>query len=373
MNRSFWEKDIIPDYDYIIIGGGLVGCMAAYNLRERSKQSRIAIVDKHAIPTGASSRNAGFACFGSITELLDDLSNQTEEESKNLIRDRWNGLQRLRNIIPDEVLEYKNLGGIEVFQPDRIEYNESCFEKLDMLNHIVNESIGLRDTFKLQEKNYGFGEVSLHTVINQYEGQLHPGKMMNFLYQMLREHGVDFYLGCEVEAYQEEVNDVHVSLSNGYNTRCQQLLIATNAFTKDIFPDLALTPGRNQVMITKPIAGLTLQGCFHYDRGYVYFRNYKNRILLGGGRNIDKNENTTEFGFSAIIQDYLMDIMSKIILPNIRYEIDARWSGIIGLSDVKTPIIQKNSKRIQMGVRLGGMGVAIGSLVGEKLANLAQS
>ena len=26
------------------------------------------------IPTGASTRNAGFACFGSITELMEDIS-----------------------------------------------------------------------------------------------------------------------------------------------------------------------------------------------------------------------------------------------------------------------------------------------------------
>ena len=36
----------------------------------------------------------------------------------------------------------------------------------------------------------------------------------------------------------------------------------------------------------------------------------------------------------------------------------------------KKPILKKVSKNVYCGVRLGGMGVAIGSLVGKDLANL---
>ena len=36
----------------------------------------------------------------------------------------------------------------------------------------------------------------------------------------------------------------------------------------------------------------------------------------------------------------------------------------------KAPIVKNVSDRISIGVRLGGMGVAIGSLVGEEVAEL---
>jgi len=37
----------------------------------------------------------------------------------------------------------------------------------------------------------------------------------------------------------------------------------------------------------------------------------------------------------------------------------------------KRPIIQKVSDRVAVAARLGGMGVALGSLVGKEVANLA--
>jgi len=40
-------------------------------------------------------------------------------------------------------------------------------------------------------------------------------------------------------------------------------------------------------MITKPIKGLTFDSTYVYDSGYYYFRNHGDRILFGGGRNID--------------------------------------------------------------------------------------
>ena len=55
-------------------------------------------------------------------------------------------------------------------------------------------------------------------------------------------------------------------------------------------------PARAQVLITKPIENLDIKGTFHLDKGYYYFRNIENRILFGGGRNLDfEGETTTEF------------------------------------------------------------------------------
>jgi glycine/D-amino acid oxidase-like deaminating enzyme len=48
-----------------------------------------------------------------------------------------------------------------------------------------------------------------------------------------------------------------------------------------------LKPARAQVLITKPIDSLKIKGTFHMDRGYYYFRNIDNRVLIGGGRNLD--------------------------------------------------------------------------------------
>jgi hypothetical protein len=49
-----------------------------------------------------------------------------------------------------------------------------------------------------------------------------------------------------------------------------------------------------------------------------------------------------------------------------------RWTGIMGVGASKKPILEKIANNVFCGIRLGGMGVAIGSILGEKLANLLE-
>ena len=44
--------------------------------------------------------------------------------------------------------------------------------------------------------------------------------------------------------------------------------------------------------------------------------------------------------------------------------------GIMGVGNQKKAIVKQTSQNIFCGIRLGGMGVAIGSLVGKELAEL---
>ena len=115
---------------------------------------------------------------------------------------------------------------------------------------------------------------------------------------------------------------------------------------------------------------MKIKGTFHLDKGYYYFRNIDDRILLGGGRNLDfKNEETDEFGLNIKIQNELESMLKTVILPKSKFEIDHRWSGIMGVGNKKTTIIKTISENVFCGVRLGGMGIAIGSAVGNELAN----
>ena len=150
----------------------------------------------------------------------------------------------------------------------------------------------------------------------------------------------------------------------------KKLLFATNGFSKDLFSE-DVQPARAQVLITKPIPNLEIKGTFHLDKGYYYFRNIDNRILFGGGRNLDfQGETTTDFGNTNLIQNELERLLKEVILPNHKFEIEHRWSGIMGMGSTKNPIVKQLSNHVYCGVRLGGMGIAIGSLVGKELADL---
>jgi glycine/D-amino acid oxidase-like deaminating enzyme len=107
------------------------------------------------------------------------------------------------------------------------------------------------------------------------------------------------------------------------------------------------------------------------EEGYYYFRNIDNRILIGGGRNLDfKTEETTTFGQTELIQSKLEKLLRSVILPGKDFQVDYSWSGVMGVGTQKKPILKQLSDRTYCGVRLGGMGVAIGCSVGKQLAAL---
>jgi glycine/D-amino acid oxidase-like deaminating enzyme len=55
------------------------------------------------------------------------------------------------------------------------------------------------------------------------------------------------------------------------------------------------------------------------------------------------------------------------------HNIDLAWSGILGVGNAERPVVREVEKNVFVGTCLGGIGVAIGSLIGEELAGLIDS
>ncbi len=374
---SYWERQsFFSNIDVLIVGSGMVGLSTAIHLKESNPKLHVVIIERGSLPIGASTRNAGFACFGSMTELIDDLSTQGEAEVFGTVEKRWKGLQALRSKLSDQQLDYKEWGGYEVFTDNDSESYQQCLDHITTFNKTLKDIIGVKNVYQQGDNNINsFGlHKTQHLIVNTQEGQINTGSMMKGLLELAYQSGVKVYNGIEILHWGSNINGVVVETKEGWTIKANKMVVATNAFTTKLFPSIQVNPARNQVMITKPIAGLKLKGCFHYDKGYVYFRNIDGRILLGGARNKDlENESTTIFGDNKKIDSVLTNLLKEVILPNQAFEIEQRWSGILGVGDSKRPIIQKIDTNICAAVRLGGMGVAIGYGVGADAAKLVLS
>ncbi len=371
MNLSYWEiQTWLSNVDYTIIGSGIVGLNCALQLKKRFPKAKIVILEKGILPQGASTKNAGFACFGSLSEIIDDLKQHSEAEVLELIRKRINGLKILREILGDKTINYQNLGGYELFlESDDTLYN-SCLNTKDKINQLLYPIFNT-DVFSFKTNNFGFKNIKSDYSFNPFEGQIDTGKMMDALLNKVQSLGVKILNNTAIEAFSEDTSTVKIKTKH-FEFSTQKLFIATNGFAKQLKIS-EVKPARAQVLITKPIENLHIKGTFHLDEGYYYFRNIDHRILLGGGRHLDfRTEETTAFGETPIIQNKLEELLKTIILPNTAFEIDHRWSGIMGVGKQKKAIVKQISNHVFCGVRLGGMGVAIGSLVGRELADLVE-
>ena len=366
---SYWEyKTWLSNIDFTVIGSGIVGLSAALCLQEKFPKAKILILERGILPNGASTKNAGFACFGSLSEILDDLNTHSQEDVLQLIQKRVQGLQLLRKKLGDATIDYIHNGGYELFTTtDRNGY-EQCLSKMNDINSLLLP-IFKKDVFLKEDNIFNFQNIQSKYILNQFEGQINTGKMMTTLLQKVQTSNIHILNNCNVQAVTDTSNSVKIE-TNHFSFSSNKVLIATNGFASQLGIE-GIQPARAQVLITEPIANLNIKGTFHLDRGYYYFRNIDGRILLGGGRNLDlKTEETTTLGQTKLIQDRLEDMLQKIILPDINFRIDQRWSGIMGVGSNKKSIVKQLSNNVFCGVRLGGMGIAIGSLVGTELADL---
>ena len=369
MHFSYWElKNWFTNVDFTIVGSGIVGLHSALALREKFPESKILVLEKGILPQGASTKNAGFACFGSLSEILDDLKTHSEEEVIQLIQKRWNGLQLLRKNLSDVAIDFKPFGGYELFlNDDESSYNE-CLQKLPFVNDIL-KPIFRNDVFAKEVDRFDFKGIQEYLIFNPYEAQIDTGKMMHALLQKAVKNNIMILNQVEVTSFEDRNNHVEIAFG-GFSFSTKKVLFATNGFAGKL-TDNQVKPARAQILITEPIPNLDIKGTFHLDKGYYYFRNIDDRILFGGGRNLDfEGETTTDLGETDLIQNRLEAILKEVILPNTDFKIAHRWSGIMGLGSSKRPIVEQLSENVYCGVRLGGMGVAIGSLIGQELADL---
>ena len=370
---SYWEKTQLLHYDLVVLGGGITGIFCALHFRKNNPTASIAILERGLFSSGASTKNAGFACFGSLSELIEDESELGEEKLISIIKMRLDGLSMLRETVGDHKMDLKWDGGYELF----FDKNPKKLNQIDHINSILKPFFS-KDVFIINNKKikkFGFNtDMVNHLVQNSFEGQLNTGKLMRVLRTKLNKKDITFFSNTELTDFESKSNknQLLISLKNQkFNLTCNKLAICNNAFATQILPKFNVVPGRGLIILTKPFSKLNIKGSFHYDRGFYYFRNIENRILFGGGRNLDfKKEKTIEFGINKKIKNKLITDLEKFIIPKHKIEIDMEWSGIMAFGKSKIPIIKKESNSVAVGIKSSGMGVAIGSYVGKSVADI---
>jgi gamma-glutamylputrescine oxidase len=373
---SIWEKEsFFAPQDIIIAGNGFVGLWSAFYLKKKNPNLKITIVDRGIIPTGASTRNAGFACFGSQGELMHDSQVMGIDKMLELVEMRYRGLKRIQKYFSKKEIELDLCGGYELYdEGDKIS-SDQLFQNTEYLNTLLKPITKTKPTFKLVDHkivDFSFGKTK-HLIKNNLEGYLHAGKLVQCLLQAVQSMGVQVFSNTEIKSFEKLNGKIELRTNQQFNLTTKQLLICTNAFAKELLPELDIVPARGQVLVTSEIKHLPWQGSFHSDEGFYYFRNLGKKVLLGGARNkAFKEEETVQMQTTSLIQNELERYLDEVVLPNQKgqYTIDYRWSGIMAMGSEKMPIVKEIEPNIFCAVRMSGMGVALAPIVGQSVSKL---
>jgi glycine/D-amino acid oxidase-like deaminating enzyme len=373
--RSYWDTTAWQAYDLAIIGGGIIGISTAISYAERHPDHRVVVLERGHVPFGATTRNAGFACFGSLSEIAHDIDLMGVDAAHDLVRMRLNGLRILMQRCGTESIEYNHDGGSEIFLEDH-----PALRRIDDVNAVLRDII---NEHAFQQRNdlraaYGLSHDVVALIHTAHEGTLHSGKMLRRLWKLAAERGVEIRTGSTVRNITSNISSVRMqceSVQQTIDIACSNVVVATNAMIPSLVQSPAIPPilpGRGQVLVTEPIPGLSLRGSFHMDEGYYYFRELDGRVLLGGGRNIDiDGEATLSHDTTQRIQDVLEHVLRTVILPHQpSINIEHRWAGTMAFTENKQPVVAVAEPHVIVAFGCNGMGIALGSALGEQCADL---
>ena len=371
---SYWEQTtFLRSPDVVVVGAGLTGLQAALALKKSQPKCDVLVIERAPIPRGASTRNAGFACFGGPTELLADMDAYGTESTLKTVRERYAGIRALEENYAGRGIDWAKNGGYEVI--DEAPVAEMVRARLPELNALLAEVTGVGETWRHQATPYLYGS-TLACFHNPFEAQLHPGKLVSLLLADCHRAGVRFLFGCEVDHLGAAAGAVTLEGAGWGSIVAKQALVTVNAFARKLLPadfPEEIRPVRNQILLSKPLPDFKLRGCYHYHEGYVYFRNVgEDRLLIGGARHrAGASSETAAFGPNGVPEAYLLEKLNQW-LPGRQWtdeDFPVRWSGIIAQGDGKSPVLRYASEGVLVAGRLAGMGVALSAALARRAAD----
>lgn len=368
---SYWErKDFFPRHGVVVTGAGITGLSSALQLKAFRPDVPVTVVDAGVPPGGATTRNAGFACMGSLSEILDDAQSQSLEEVLTLSLKRFEGLQALRQALGDKSIGYQPSGNYEIFFPEEKSLFEACLDLMESTNRWFEKQGLGAEVFSVASPPEGLPSEALY-IFNRLEGVLDSGRLYKALVQRCMHAGVMVLHGLKLLNFEEDADCVHLTF-NSFEVSVSALALCTNAFAAQLLPEEDVKPARGVVLVSEALErfkGLTPAG-FHHLHGYDYFRFIEGCLLIGGGRHLNiEREYTLDPTVPDDIRTYLEDLAGRIT-DDKSLHFDYCWTGFMGKGQTKEPIVKRLGKRVACAVRLGGMGVALGYGVGGELAAL---
>jgi glycine/D-amino acid oxidase-like deaminating enzyme len=384
-DTSFWQMREIPllnfnstpklpkKVDYVVIGSGLAGASAALGMLDAVKAGKdVAVLEMEDAPARqASGRNGGN--FEAIAENF-------YGDYEGLTKERYDYLKQLYRgqRVPDEVLRREaqkeadfhiqwgkangallkstiEKYGIDAdFQPhgwvriaeDAVEEAALKHEVAQLKEHHVNAEFWpaekMREVLKIPAKFGG-------RVVPD-NGNYHPGKYVDGAMKAAVDAGVKFYTKTKVTGIEPKPDGVVIHTNKG-DIRAERVVVATNAFTSELFPELkAIQYYQSQIMnmehVQDTIGGRTVteaKGDLYYNfpkaARYTDEEGVERGMAHVGGGLDRPGKNPHQLRRSKAVLDLVKDKTDKRF-PDTKGQPPSRvWTGPMAFTPDRFPVL----------------------------------
>ncbi len=377
MTRSYWQarresrKPNAPapatlgPLDFVVVGGGLLGCSIAYWLRRARPDARIAVLERARVGHGASGRNAGFVLQGSASNYATDV----ERFGRTVARDLWAETLVCRHAMFEELST-----GVFAGAPTGARTVAGTPAEDGALR--ASAELLLEDGFDAAYEDAAQTKAALGS--NGFLGSLvvHSGAMVDplaLVHAIAEASESPVIDDCEVTGVSRGPDGVEISTSRGPVTAGRAVL-ALGAYLPLVVPELGryVRPVRAQMLATVPIAEAAFAQPVYSHRGYFYARQSPaGAVLAGGARHLHEE---VEVGYEDVVTAEVQSDLEAYLgrhFPGLAgLAVDRRWSGTMGFSPDHLPVVGEvpGVAGCTYVTGLTGHGLSIGFRLAELIA-----
>lgn len=245
------------EYDFIIIGAGVVGSSIALGL-SKQKDLSVAMVDAYDTTYRASIGNYGLAWFQSKGYNKPDYARMTERSILDWV-DFKNKMEHDSKID----LEFIRRGGLS-FCFNEKELNTKSKRVNTINSYYKNESsktkiLDRTETLKLFPHA---GSEVYGSSYNEYDSYLSPAKLLLAQIKIAKKQGCDYFINHKVVKVQKTSKMYHLTFENGRKMMCKQLVLTAGLSNKALANDLdihvPIKPEQGHILVTQKVKELNL-------------------------------------------------------------------------------------------------------------------
>jgi len=399
--KHYRSHDQLPaEADIVIIGAGLTGASAAYHLRDAVTEGlRVVVVDRGSPAGEASGRNAGHF------ELLPENSVGTYE---GFARERLHFLQRCYPAIPLEVLRVEAERQASLVLSFAVRNRERFKQIIELekvacdfspkgwlyLAHTEREEQAICDEVAMATRQDQQVEIwSRMKIRDQFDfergfigrfipgdGTYHPAKFVYGVLQVAVDSGVELYTSVAVRRVQSASDGRQVIETGEGSLLARSVIVATNAFTRQLFPELsAIRPAQSQISVTEFAPDRCRGRVVTSEEGPAYFnqpragaRDGMAPLLLGGGKDRPMS-NPSSRRRSPQIHVHLLELRDRYFPEMSRRPFSTEWVGPIALTPDQLPAMGFLRPGIVVAAGFNGYGGSYCVAAGQAAADMAIS
>ena len=352
--------------DVAIVGAGYTGLVTALHLAAGG--AKVCVLDAAEPGWGASGRNGG--------QVIPGLKHDPDDLLKMFGSERAEALIDVVGNAADEVFELIDRYGIECdatrkgwIQPavsaTAMRNIESRAEQWQRRGVPVEMLDKASVTKRIGSDDY------LGAWVDPRAGSVHPLNYARGLARVALNHGAEIYGRSPVVKLESRDGHWNLTTGQGCKVRAQQVVLATNGYTDNLWPGLRQTvlAANSFIIATRPLPKnlreTVLPGgevCSDARRLLMYFKqDAQGRVLFGGRGPFSEPTSNSDW---AHLERALAGVFPQLEGVPLEY----RWSGRVALTKDFLPHVHQPKPGLSMLLGYNGRGIALSTSLGRHLA-----